>query len=107
MSKIKTISLFKQVMGISPTMKIIEYLLEWEGYDITITDIARGASVNRNNTYIIIENLRKQGIIKMTRTIGTSKFYELNRKNKITKDLSVLFNDILHHNLTKKKGARS
>lgn len=95
----EAISVFKEVMGISPTMKVIEYLLEWEGFDLTITDIARGAKISRNNAYEIISILEEKGILKQTRKIGTSRFYILNRENKITKSLSSLFENIINEDI--------
>lgn len=97
----KTISLFKEVVGVSPSMKVIEYLIEWEGFDLTITDIAKGAGIGRKNAYEIIDSLEKKGILKKTRTVGTSRFYILNKKNDITQSFVNLFQNILKHNLNK------
>ena len=69
--KQNTISLFKEVMGISPTMKVIEYLIEWNGYDLTITDIAKGAGIGRNNAYEILQSLEEKKIISAKTTNNT------------------------------------
>jgi len=99
--KQRNISLFKEVMGTSPSVKVLEFLIEWNGFDITITDIARGASIGRANAYEIVNTLKSKGILKQTRTIGTSTFYIFNKENEISKKLIDLFNSILKKNLEK------
>ena len=47
--------------------------------DLTITDIARSAKIGRAAAYKIIDNFKKIGILKCTRTIGNSNFYILNK----------------------------
>ena len=92
-------SLFQEVVGSSPNVKVIEYFLEWRGFDITMTDINRGSGVSRTTLYKVLENLTSKGIIENTRKVGTAEFYKMNKKHQITKSLIKLFNSIIKHNL--------
>jgi len=89
-------TIFQKVMGNSPREKVIEYLLEWNKYDLTISDIARGSGVSRNKTTEIIDELAKQKILKQTRTIGQGQFYILDNENEIVKQLRKLFRTIVN-----------
>jgi hypothetical protein len=96
--KAKT-SLFREVVGTSPTSKVLEYLLAWEGMDLTITDIVRGSEIGRAQAYYVIDNLKSKGIIKKSRKVGASNFYILDKKNAMVKALKRIFKVIIKESL--------
>lgn len=92
--KTKDIVLLKEILGISPTIKVLEYLSKWKGHDLTLTDIVKGARIGRAVAYEIIANLKKRGVIKQTRIIGKVKFYVLDKSSTITKNIIRLFEEV-------------
>jgi len=76
---------FSMILGISPELKVIEYLIKNQEYDLTPTDIAKKAHINRQRSYEIMENLKQHNIVFQRRIIGKCKFYILNKENKVVK----------------------
>lgn len=93
--KMRKRTIFTGVMGSSPTIKVLQYMLEWCQYDLTISDIARGAAISRNSTYNVISSLIKKKMIITTRIMGKSQLYALNKESPIVKKLSELFKTVV------------
>ena len=83
LTKMKEKSIFLEFMGDSPIMRVIDYLMEVNGLDFSITDLARNAKVGRATLYRIWDNVIKNEMIVHTRVIGKAKLFKLNKpKNK-------------------------
>ena len=80
-------SLFIELLGDSPTIRILDFLLTERELDFSISDMARNADIGRATLYRIWEQLIKNGIIIPTRVIGKSKLYKLNTNNSKIKKL--------------------
>ena len=80
-------SLFIELFGDSPTIKVLDYLLTERELDFSISDMARNSGIGRATLYRIWEELIKNQIIMPTRTIGKSKLYKLNIENPKIKKL--------------------
>lgn len=80
-------SLFIELLGDSPTIRILDFLLTERELDFSISDMARNAGIGRATLYRIWEELIKNEIIIFTRTIGKSKLYRLNVQNPKIKKL--------------------
>ena len=74
-------SLFIELFGDSPTIRVLDFLLTERELDFSISDMARNAGIGRATLYRIWEQLIKNGIIIPTRTIGKSELYKLNAQN--------------------------
>src|SRR3989338_2296896 len=74
-------SLFIELFGDSPTIRVLDFLLTERELDFSISDMARNAGIGRATLYRIWEQLIKNEIITPTRTIGKSKLYKLNAQN--------------------------
>ncbi|MBI3032893.1 hypothetical protein HYY69_05430 [Candidatus Woesearchaeota archaeon] len=83
----ETKSLFIEVMGDSPTIKILDYLLTERHLDFSITDMANNAGIGRATLYRVWDDLIKNNIIIPTRTIGKAKLFKLNEENPVIKKL--------------------
>ena len=88
-------TLFQKIMGDNPRIKVFEYLVEWKGYDISISDLARGAGISRNTATEIVRELLEQKILKPTRNVGNAQFFVLNRENKISQQILKLFKTVI------------
>lgn len=83
-------SLFIELLGDSPTIRVLDFLLTERELDFSISDMARNSGIGRATLYRIWEQLIRNDVIIPTRTIGKSKLYKLNINNtKIKKLLEI------------------
>ncbi len=80
-------SLFLQFFGDTPKFRIIDFLLEHRLEDFTKTDIAKGAGVSPVSLFNHWGVLEKNGIVKVTRTIGRVRLFQLNEKSHVVAQL--------------------
>ena len=80
-------SLFVELFGDSPTIKVLDYLLTEREIDFSISDMARNAGIGRATLYRIWDELIRNKIITSTRVIGKSKLYKLDLQNPKIKKL--------------------
>ncbi len=71
-------SLFIELFGESPTIKVLDFLLTERELDFSISDMARNSGIGRATLYRIWEQLIENDVIIPTRTIGKSKLFKLN-----------------------------
>ena len=79
---------FTAIFGDAPQARVIDFLLEAEGPDHTITDIARGAEVARPTVYKIVDEMLAAGILRETRTLGNSRLFALNSRSRAVQALA-------------------
>lgn len=80
-------SMLLEIIGDAIENKMIDFLIEGEGFDYTKKDIADGCRISRPTLYKIFPKLIKEGVIKPTRTIGRIQLYTLNTENEKVKAL--------------------
>ena len=80
-------SVFVEYFGGSPYIRVLDFLLEGQIFDYSMTEVARGAHVGWSAFTKIWESLLEKNIIVPTRTIGNAKLFKLNRENPIVKKL--------------------
>lgn len=80
-------SLLMKVLGRSPKMKILDYLLDFPTNDFTKKEIIETLGMSKQTFYKYFDDLEEVGIVKVNRTIGKAKLYKVNRENMIVKDL--------------------
>ena len=96
-------SIFLEVVGESPTMKILQYLIEGRHFDYTLTDLAENSGVSWGTLHTIFPKLIKHELVTKTRDIGRAKLYKINQENPIAKRLIGLYDYINIANLEKNK----
>ncbi len=82
-----TKTVFLEVMGESPYMKVLDFFLDNIVYDYSKTDIYENTGVSRVTLQEIIKDLEKKGIIKKTRKVGRAQMYKINKDSPLTKQL--------------------
>ena len=93
-------TLFRQALGDSPKIRVLEFLIEGRELDYSISDIAEGAEIGRTTLFRIFDDLIKSGIVVPTRQIGNAKLFKLNRNNSFVKKMIELFDEVI---ISKKK----
>ncbi|MCH8003017.1 MAG: hypothetical protein IH934_00160 [Nanoarchaeota archaeon] len=99
-------SLFIELLGDSPSIKVLDYLLTERELDFSISDMARNAGIGRATLYRIWDQLIKNKMIMPTRTIGKSKLYKLNIENPKIKKLMEIDDMLILEELRNKAGKR-
>jgi len=74
-------SIFVGYFGSSPYIKVLDFLIQGQEFDYSMTEAARGAEVGWSAFTGIWKKLLERGIITPTRTIGNAKLFKLNKKN--------------------------
>lgn len=96
-------TLFRELLGDTPKIRVLEYLLEGRELDHSIGDIAEGAGINRVTLFRMWNEIEKSKIITHTRNIGNAKMYKLNIANPYVRILIDLFDKIINIDFTEKK----
>lgn len=74
-------SIFIEYFGDSPYVKVLDFLIEGQEFDYSMTEVARGAKVGWSAFTRIWKKLLEKEIILPTRQIGNAKLFKLNKKN--------------------------
>jgi len=68
-----------------PRSRVLDFLADHVRYDHNMTDISNNANVSRPTLYKLLDELVKEKLIVITRTMGKSKMYQINMENPIIK----------------------
>lgn len=99
-------SLFVEFMGDSPIIRVLDYLLDWEGLEFSITDVANNSSIGRTTLYRIWDKLIENKMVVPTRNIGSTKLYKFDRNNFFVKKLIEIDRRLVLEELRKRAGKK-
>jgi len=74
-------SIYLEIFGESPSVKVLDFFLTYEGFDYSKTEVAREVDISRITIEKIWKSLTQEGIIVKSRTIGKAELYRLNIGN--------------------------
>lgn len=80
-------SVFLEVFGDNPIMKVLDFLITFQLFDYPLTEIAKNSQVSYSTLQTFWNKLEKNNIVIKTRRIGKSDLYKLNTKNPAVKQL--------------------
>lgn len=80
-------SLLLQLTGEMPLFKIVDFLIENKGLEMTKKDIIEGANISRAALFKYWPELEKNNLVKITRKFGKTKLYTLNIQSLIVKKI--------------------
>lgn len=80
-------SLLIKFLGENPIFKIVDFLIENKGTDLSKKDIIEGAGISKATLFNYWERIEEQGIVIITRKFGKTKLYTLDSKSPIVKKL--------------------
>ncbi|MBI1969065.1 hypothetical protein HYS48_00085 [Candidatus Woesearchaeota archaeon] len=96
-------TLFRELFGDTPKIRVFEYLLEGRELDHSIGDIAEGAGITRVTLFRMWDAIEKSKLIVHTRNIGNAKLCKLNMHNPYVRLLADLFDKIINVDFQEKK----
>jgi len=96
-------SLFTKLLGNSPYIRVLDFLLTYRGFDYSKKEIAENANVSYNTLNSFWREMLSNGIIVKTRRIGKQDMFRLNQENNLVKSLIALFDSIAAESITEQK----
>ncbi|MEM2130893.1 MAG: hypothetical protein QXM96_04055 [Candidatus Woesearchaeota archaeon] len=87
LNDLKEKSSFVLVFGDTPLVRLIDFFLDNQEFDYTLSDIARNSNISWTTLHIYWKTLIKLNIVKKSREIGRAKLYMLNKKSPLVKKL--------------------
>ena len=94
-------TIFREIFGDTPKVRVLEYLLEGRELDHSIGDIAEGAGINRVTLFRLWPEIEKSKLIINTRNIGNAKLFKLNIKNSYVLNLMEMFDKLISEEFKK------
>jgi len=92
----KETTIFREALGNSPVIRVLDFLIEGRGLDYSLTDIAENANIGWTTLHRIWDNLLRLNIVIPTREIGRAKLFKLNEENPAVEKLIKLYDTLLY-----------
>ena len=89
-------TIFTEAFGNSPTIRVLDFLIEGRSLDYSLTDIAKNSNIGWTTLHRMWYKLEKLEMVKQTRIIGKAKLYRLNMDNKVVKKLINIYDLLLY-----------
>ena len=83
----KSKSIFIEIFGKNPIMKVLDFLITFQLFDYPLTEIAKNSGVGYSTLQTFWSNLEKNKIVIKTRRVGKSDLFKLNTENPAVKQL--------------------
>ncbi|MEK6896563.1 MAG: hypothetical protein AABX12_03855 [Nanoarchaeota archaeon] len=83
-------SIFIEVFGNSPVMKVLDFLITFADFDYPLTEIARNSGVGYSSLQTFWDKLVRNNLVVKTRRVGKSNLFKLNTGNPAVKQLAEL-----------------
>src|SRR3989344_2377904 len=80
-------SVFVDVFGNNPVIKVIDFLITFADFDYPLTEIAKNSGVSYSTLQTFWSKLENNNIVIKTRRVGKSDLYKLNVNNPAVKQL--------------------
>ena len=80
-------SLLIRFLRENPVFKIIDFLIENKGLEVTKKEIIEGSEISRAALFKYWKQIEEQEIVVVRRKFGKTKLYALNSKNPIVRKL--------------------
>lgn len=92
----KETTIFREALGDSPVIRVLDFLIEGRGLDYSLSDIAENANIGWTTLHRIWDKLLKLEMIIPTREIGRAKLFKLNEENPAIKELIKVYDTLLY-----------
>ena len=88
-------SIFIKVLGDTPKIRILNYLIKYRDLDYSMSDIARNSNVGWATLSRLWSEFIKLKIVVPTREIGKAKLFKLNEENPAVTELIGVYKKLL------------
>ena len=92
----KETTIFREALGDSPVIRVLDFLIEGRGLDYSLTDITENANIGWTTLHRIWDKLLQLNIVVSTREIGRAKLFKLNEENPAVEKLIKLYDTLLY-----------
>ena len=83
----KNETVFLEVFGNNPVIKVLDFMITYQLFDYPLTEIAKNSGVSYSTLQTFWNNLEKNNIVVKTRRVGKSDLFKLNTNNPAVKQL--------------------
>ena len=83
----KNETIFVEVFGNNPVMRVLDFLITFQAFDYPLTEIAKNSGVGYSTLQAFWDRLERNCIVIKTRRVGKSDLYKLNTNNPAVKQL--------------------
>jgi hypothetical protein len=97
-------TVFLEIFGESPILKVMDFLVVNEEFDYSMVNIAKLSGVGYATLKLFWNKLEKNKIVTKTRNVGRAKMYKLNRNNPITSKFVEFYWSITKQSIRKELG---
>lgn len=80
-------TIFVEVFGNNPVIKVLDFLISFQLFDYPLTEIAKNSEVSYSTLQTFWERLERNNIVIKTRRVGKSDLYKLNTNNPAVQQL--------------------
>lgn len=92
----KETTIFREALGDSPVIRVLDFLIEGRGLDYSLSDITENSNIGWTTLHRIWEKLVQLNIVVPTREVGRAKLFKLNEENPAVKKLINLYDTLLY-----------
>lgn len=80
-------TIFIQVFGNNPIIKVLDFLITFQAFDYPLTEIAKNSGVSYSTLQTFWSKLVENKIVIRTRRVGKSDLFKLNTQNPAVQQL--------------------
>ncbi len=80
-------SSYLEVMGKSPINRVLDFLITFDEFDYSLTEIAENAGVGYSTLMLLWPKIEHVGLVMCMRKVGKSNMFMLNKESDIVKEL--------------------
>ena len=80
-------SVFVEVFGRSPIIRVLDFLITFQKFDYPLTEIARNSRISYSTLQTFWHKLEDNNLVVKTRRVGKSDLFTLNTINPAVKEL--------------------
>jgi DNA-binding transcriptional ArsR family regulator len=77
----KNETVFLEVFGENPMMKVLDFLITYQLFDYPLTEIAKNSGVSYSTLQTFWNKLERNNLVTKTRRVGKSNLYKINTNN--------------------------
>ncbi len=95
-------TVFLEIFGDTPILRVLDFLVVNEDFDYSMTDIASLSGVGYSTLKLFWQRLEDEGIVINTRIVGKAKMYKLALTNPVIKKFRDFYWETTKHHVHNK-----